>query len=370
MTMYILQLCHDYKAPFLSVAKQYASLFEGTQYKVVTVFLKGEYSEDVVAKSGADEVVFLDNTTLSLRGLKLKQIRQIKHLHEQYKFTFCIAQRYKALYISSHLKNILTVGVLHIDGVFGKYFRRRYVIKNKEKIVLLGVSKAIRDDIRIALPGFPKERILYSYNSLNFDAIRSVQFERDEAREKLNLSEESFVFANVGRLHPDKDQKTLINAFLLVVEKMENAQLLIAGEGELRGELESQIKSLGLEGRVILLGMIQDVVLYLKAFDVFVLSSIREGLPVALLEAFSADLPCIASRCTGNEEAIRDVGYDFSVGDVVRLSELMLETFFLSEEKKEEIKKNMRKKINNEFAEDAVRTNFWRLPTIKNFFDN
>lgn len=368
--MYILQLCHDYKAPFLSVARQYASLFKGTQYKVVTVFLKGEYSEDVVAKSGADEVVFLDNTTLSLRGLKLKQIRQVKQLHEKYNFTFCIAQRYKALYISSHLKNILTVGVLHIDGVFGKYFRRRYVTKNKEKIVLLGVSKAIRDDIKIALPSFPKEKILYSYNSLNFDSLRSIQFERDEAREKLNLSKNSFIFANVGRLHGDKDQKTLINAFSLVVEKMQNAQLVIAGEGHLRGELELQVKSLGLEGRVIFLGMIQDVALYLKAFDVFVLSSIREGLPVALLEAFSADLPCIASRCTGNEEAICDVGYDFAVGDGNKLSELMLKMFFLSEEEKEEIKKNMWKKIDNEFSEDSVRDNFWRLPGIKHFFDN
>lgn len=370
MTMYVLQLCHDYKAPFLSVARQYASLFDGTQYKVITVFLKGEYSDDVVANSGADEVVFLNNTTASLRGLKLKQIRQIKQLHKKYNFTFCIAQRYKALYISSHLKNVLTFGVVHIDGVFGKYFRRRYVTKKKEDVVLLGVSRAIRDDIRKALPRYPKEKILYLYNSLNFDAIRSIQIECDEARRKLNLSKDSFVFANVGRLHEDKDQKTLINAFSMVAEKMQGAQLVIAGEGRLRGELESQIKSLGLEGRVVLLGMVQDVFLYLKAFDVFVLSSIREGLPVALLEAFSAGLPCIASRCTGNEEAIRGVGYAFPIGDKGMLSELMLKMFFLSRDEKEEIKNNMLEKINNEFSESAVRDDFWRLQPVKEFIGN
>ena len=68
---WILQLCHGYSGPFLDVARQYAALFRDRPFRVLTVYLTGEASEQARARSSSDEVVFLDRSSHSIRGLKI-----------------------------------------------------------------------------------------------------------------------------------------------------------------------------------------------------------------------------------------------------------------------------------------------------------
>jgi hypothetical protein len=69
--MRVLQICHSYYPPFLDCARQYAALFVGTPYKVLTVYLTGEYSAEVVEGSASDEVIFLGYKSSDVSGLKL-----------------------------------------------------------------------------------------------------------------------------------------------------------------------------------------------------------------------------------------------------------------------------------------------------------
>lgn len=101
---------------------------------------------------------------------------------------------------------------------------------------------------------------------------------------------------SVGRLVSQKGYQDLLAAFAQVHENCSSARLVIAGNGSLRSNLESQIKTLGLEGAVQLLGARNDVPHLLAASDLFVSSSHSEGLPVALLEAMSAGLPVVATQ--------------------------------------------------------------------------
>ena len=188
-------------------------------------------------------------------------------MHEKYNFSFAIAHRYKAIYISSHIKDLHVFGIHHIDGVYKRFFRRLYIKKKQNNLTLLGVSKAIRDDIKNSLAGFPSEKIDYLYNSLDFDAMKSIQFSKSEAREKLGLSEKKFIFGNVGRLHDDKDQITLIKAFAQACKSMPNAILVIAGKGPKEGDLSALIKELGVSDKVKLLGMVPEALKYYLAFD-------------------------------------------------------------------------------------------------------
>ena len=77
-TRWVLQLCHGYSGPFLDVARQYAALFHGHPCKVLTVYLTGLPDEKVAQQSASDEVIFLNQSSRELRGLKIATLRAVK----------------------------------------------------------------------------------------------------------------------------------------------------------------------------------------------------------------------------------------------------------------------------------------------------
>ena len=364
--MYVLLLCHDYKAPFLSVATQYASLFKDSAYKVVTVYLKGEPDAEVARLSAADEVVFLNYQSKDIKGLKRAQIRDVRRLHQQYQFRFAIAHRYKALYIASHVRELFTMGVHHIDGDYRSFTRRFYVNRKQQQIALLGVSRAIRDDVRSCLPRWPAERIQHLYNSLDFDGMRAQLLPREEARAQLGLAPDDYIIANVGRLHNDKDQATLIRAFARAQPHMPNARLAIFGRGKLESALREQAAACGLQDQV-LITAVPEIYRYMRGFDCFVLSSIREGLPVAMLEAYAAEVPAIASLCNGNSEAIDGVGASFAIGDDQALAQHMLAYYRMDAADIAAMRQRINRKIEENFTATAVRQSFWALPFMADY---
>src|SRR5690554_490390 len=111
-----LQFCHGYDGPFLDCARQYAALFSGSQYKVCTVYLNGSPSDEVVRGSAYDEVVFLDYHTSDTRGLNLDPIRRVRELVSGREFHFCIAHRFKPIYISLFATRLPVIGVHHAFG--------------------------------------------------------------------------------------------------------------------------------------------------------------------------------------------------------------------------------------------------------------
>ena len=113
---------------------------------------------------------------------------------------------------------------------------------------------------------------------------------------------------SVGRLCAQKNQKLLIDAFEMVQKNHPEYKLEIYGEGELRTELEEQIKCAGLSDFVILPGVKQNVFDYINAAAVFVFSSDYEGLPNALIEAMALGMPCVSTDCSpgGAREIIQN----------------------------------------------------------------
>lgn len=367
---YVLQLCHSYKMPFLDVARQYASLFEDSEYKVITVYLTGEQDQHVIKNSASDEVIFLEYTSKQISGLKLKQIKQLTQLHQRYHFDFAIAHRYKAIYILQFLKGLPVIGINHAYNVFRSPLRRWFLTLNQKNLYLLGVSDGIRDYVRQALPHFPPQHIQTLYNHVDSDKVRLSHLSASEARQALGLASDQYIFANVGRLHPDKDQKTLIDGFASIADDMPNANLIILGKGRLESALKQQIKDLGLENRVFLLGVVPDAVKYFKAFDCFVLSSDYEPFGMVLLEAILADLPIIATDAGGAKEIIADKDYLFNVGDSHHLAELMLKTYHLDAQVLETSRKNNAEHLDNNFTDLAVRKAFWKLDFIQEIIQN
>ena len=114
------------------------------------------------------------------------------------------------------------------------------------------------------------------------------------------------IVGNVAALVPHKGQTHLIEAAALVVRKVPDARFVIAGEGDLRPSLERLIKERRLEKHVFLAGFRPDVLSVHKAFDIFAMSSVTEGLGTSVLDAMACAKPVVATAAGGIPEAVVD----------------------------------------------------------------
>lgn len=114
-------------------------------------------------------------------------------------------------------------------------------------------------------------------------------------RNKLNVNRNTNVFMHVGRFHESKNHMFLLDIFSEYLKSNSNSVLVLIGDGELRSELVKRILELQIENNVKMIGAQKDVPNWLKAADCFLFPSKWEGLPVTVIEAQAAGLPCLIS---------------------------------------------------------------------------
>lgn len=191
----------------------------------------------------------------------------------------------------------------HIKGNAFSHWKYRQVD------CFLCASEAIRA-ILIA-DGVPEERTVTVHEGIDI--------ERVDAAPPANVHGEFWlpvhapIVGNVAALVPHKGQRHLVDAAQLVLREIPDARFFIVGDGELRVALERQIKGHQLEKHVFLTGFRPDVLSLHKAFDVFVMSSVTEGLGTSLLDAMACGKPIVATRTGGIPEVVVDLETGFLV---------------------------------------------------------
>ena len=256
---HVLQFCHGYDGPFLDCARQYASLFAGTGYRVTTVFLTGAADAEVAAGCASDEVLFMEYSSKAIRGLKLGAIGDLRKIAASRNFSFCIAHRFKPIYIALLGTSLPVIGVHHAFDDYKRGTRKLFANIFRKRLSLLGVSDAVRDDMRHCLPKWPAARIQTLYNRIDVQTLQDSQVSVREARETLGLAPDAWVVGNVGRLHPDKDQTTLLHGFAAALPGLPaSSQLVILGAGRLEQDLKALARELGIGDRVLFLGQVPE----------------------------------------------------------------------------------------------------------------
>ncbi|VEF49075.1 group 1 glycosyl transferase [Bacillus freudenreichii] len=118
---------------------------------------------------------------------------------------------------------------------------------------------------------------------------------RRQIRNELDINKEDYVLGHVGRFSPQKNHSFLIDVFSQYSKMNNRAVLLLVGDGPLRSDIEEKVQSLHLKKKVKFLGVRSDVNRVLQGIDLFLFPSLHEGLPVSLIEAQGAGLPCLIS---------------------------------------------------------------------------
>ncbi|ROL79702.1 glycosyl transferase [Pseudomonas chlororaphis] len=362
---HVLQFCHGYDGPFLDCARQYASLFAGSGYRVTTVFLTGVADAEVADACASDEVLFMEYSSKAIRGLKLGAIRDLRKIAASRNFSFCIAHRFKPIYIALLGTALPVIGVHHAFGDYQRGSRRLFANLFRKRLSLLGVSDAVRDDMRSCLPQWPAARIQTLYNRIDIEALQATQLPKAEARQELGLSSSAWIVGNVGRLHPDKDQATLLRGFATALPGLpRESQLAILGSGRLEQNLKDLSRELGIADRVLFLGQVPEARRYFRAFDAFALSSDHEPFGMVLLEAMAAGVPLLATACGGAKEVVEGVGILFPLGDAEHMAQGLQHLTGMDENQRLLCAELMFERLRERFSDRAVCDAFWRLPQV------
>lgn len=218
---------------------------------------------------------------------------------------------------------------------------------------IISDSNAVTDYL-IHTQGISREHIVTIFNGIDISLYSSSVPDRgllDEA----GIEAGSKIIGTVGRLEDVKDHATLLLAFAKICQTIANAYLIIVGDGSLRGALTQRAKDLHILERIVFLGSRRDVHRILPLFDLFVLSSKSEGLPLSLLEAMAASVPVIATRVGGIPEIILDheSGLLFSPGDADALADC-IHALLLNSEKAKSFSEKAFERVVSSFSMRAM----------------
>lgn len=152
----------------------------------------------------------------------------------------------------------------------------------------------------------PKSFILK--NAIDCNMFQYNQDKRSEIRKYYNI-EKKFVIGHVGGFREEKNHKFLLDIYNHLRHEMDNAILMLIGDGSLYNDINALVKKLKLKDEVLLLGEKNNIGEFLQAMDCFVLPSKFEGVPVSIVEAQAADLPCVVSSAITKEVQFNNVNF-------------------------------------------------------------
>ena len=297
-----------------------------------------------------------------LRGLIVKYDIDVIHYHP-FEYPIC----WSALLIRDVPKVISIEGVPGLNWFYGRLLVDlaglgmsitigRAVLSACSRIIVFG--KSIVKYVRAL--GIPEQKIAvigYGVDEEKFDIDMAKA--REEKRAELGLSEDDVIALFVGRLYPVKGVRFLLEASSLVSSRRPDVKFIIVGDGSLRPLVEETVKR---NPNVIYLGYRTDVPELMAASDIFVLPSLAEGLPYALLEAGYCGLPVVATNvgCVPDVVIPGWTGFLVPKGSGTKLAEAVLE-LVERPELREEMSKNIRALVRRRYSWNNVLYAYERL---------
>lgn len=197
---------------------------------------------------------------------------------------------------------VATEHSIHFPGRGGKIYPLLRRLFRHRFAIVISCSEQVRN-AQLAPWQLPAKKHVVVHNGIDISRYEPLS-KLASTTEEFQLESSRPVVGTIGSLTLHKGHIFLIDAIVKLRELGFVPQVLIVGDGPLRGELMAKVALHGLEEQVLLLGRKDNVSQILPHFDIFVLPSLREGFPITILEAMAAGLPVIATDVGGNREAI------------------------------------------------------------------
>lgn len=254
---------------------------------------KGDYEEEIKNLGGKIyRLPRLDPWSFWYR----KQLDRFFKEHTEYQVVHCHLDCMAGIPLFYAKKHGVPVRIAHAHSssqtkdfkYLAKLWFRREITKNATHLFACG-EKAGNFMFRT-------NQYLILNNAIDCKKYMYTKERRKDMRKKIGISNDATVYGHVGRFDVPKNHTFLIDIFAEIKKRDKKAMLLLVGDGALRKKMEKKVKKLGLCKSVWFLGKREDVPMLLQAMDAFLFPSIYEGLPLSVIEAQAAGLPCFLSR--------------------------------------------------------------------------
>jgi glycosyltransferase involved in cell wall biosynthesis/protein-tyrosine-phosphatase len=216
---------------------------------------------------------------------------------------------------------------------------------------IIAVSRHTAETLRAS--GYRRSIVRHIHNGVNLQKVRP-SHGRAQLRRALGVGPDALLIGTAGRLSPVKAQDDLIRAAKLLDAQVPGVRVLMAGDGPLRGQLEALAAQLGISRQVLFAGARDDIYDLIAAMDIFVLPSLSEGVPMALLEAMALGTPVVATAVGGVPEMVtnRATGLLVPPRDERALADACLE-LALNRPRALRLADRARRSVEEEFSRDA-----------------
>ncbi len=334
---------------------------------VIGVFMEKSHSASDIAFRAKKEGIPLKEFVCEGK-FDFKTILAIRRVVTQYKIDVIHSHNYK-----SNFYVLLASFGLKINKVTTCHNWRSYGIKMKayellDKVLLnrfdaiVCVSKDLLKEVK-AIIRMP-DKVCFIGNGVdtsNFQVEKTVKC-KALLRHYFNINENDKLVGIIGRLTEEKGHIYLLKAFAKVSHKFSKVKLMIVGDGPLKNSLQSTVDSLQIESKVIFTGIRDDIPELLDLMDIFVLPSLDEGMPMAVLEAMAARKPIITSGVGAIANLIENEkeGLIISPGNTEEIADMLIE-LFNDEKKAKELADNACKKVFSKFSAENMAKQYSRI---------
>lgn len=262
--------------------------------RVLVYYKRSDSIFDRFAEQNGIDVVYLNKKP----GISLSFIKDVKREVERFAPDVIHSHLNSMLYLLTSYKRkqikLHTVHTMAEKEAKGLRKLANIIACKLFGVTMVGICNTVADSISRAYK-IKRNKVPVVYNGVDCARYDIPKIESDTIR-----------LISVGTIYSVKNFSFLVDAFAKICKEIHNAHLTLVGDGALRQELEAQIKSLDLEDKVTITGVVSDVENYLANADIYVASSKFEGLPLSMLEAMSAGLPIISTNVGGVPDIIKD----------------------------------------------------------------
>lgn len=303
-------------------------------------------------------------STLEKRKISFQFVRSIARLHKTQKFDVLHAHDSYALNVALTLSvlcpEIKVVYSRKRDNRLRSNFIKQLKFNNRRLRKIVCVSKAVANIFSGILKNESKLSVIY--DGIDVDYFAS-QADQKLLHHEYGLADDVKIIGNIAALKPEKDLKTFIDAAGLVLGSgQQNLVFLIVGEGPRQQELLDYVAKKGLQRNVLFSGFRKDIPQILPEFACLMMSSLSEGLPLTIFEAFACKVPVVATAAGGIAEVItqRETGMISPIGDAEALAKNLLD-IINDQPLQAKVTANAYKLVNERFSLDAMRQNYYQL---------
>jgi len=313
-----------------NVIAQLVSELASTEYKPIIGVIKNQKNphvelDDFAKGNGIESTIF------ECRGeFDLKLILSVRNFIKRNNIDIVQTHGYKSNFYAVWATLFENVPLIATCHPWIKISRRVKMYAKLDRVLLrkfdriVAISEEVKQEILNA--GIPDKKIATIDNGINVGRFEK-QFDQKKIRKQFDIPMTSTVIGTVGRLSFEKGHNILLEAAEKIIKKYPATFFIIAGDGKLKDELKRKAKQLKIEKHLILPGLINDIPGLLSILDIFVLPSLTEGLPMALLEAMAAKKPVVAARVGSIPKLIvpDETGLLVEPGDVSSLAKSIIE---------------------------------------------